>query len=921
MRGSGVFVRRLTHAPLDERPAAEFTPRGTALITGGTGALGGHLARWLAREGAERLVLTSRRGLDAPGAVELKAELEDLGAAVTVAACDVADRAALVRLLDELAAAGHTPRAVFHAAGVSPALALADTAPADLDDALAAKAAGAAHLDELLAGADLDAFVLFSSIAAVWGSGGQAGYAAANTFLDAVAERRRARGLTATSLAWGAWGGTGMAATAEAEEHLRRRGVRLLDPDLAVGALARALAHDETCLTVADVDWERFAPAFTAARPSALLTALPELRPRPRPTAEAAGTGAPLSRWAARLADHPEAERQRLVLDLVRAEAAAALGYAGAEAVEPARAFRELGFDSLTAVELRNRLTAATEVELPATAVFDHPSPEVLARHLLAELTGATSGATAAAAPVVQAADTADDPIAIVSMSCRFPGGASTPEALWRLLVDGTDAVSVFPSDRGWDLDGDARYKPEGGFVYDASEFDAGLFGISPREALAMDPQQRLLLETSWELFERVGIAPKSLRSTPTGVFVGSGFQGYATGLDSVPEGVEGHLMTGTSGSVISGRLSYAFGLEGPAVTVDTACSSSLVALHLAAQALRQGECDLALAGGVTVMATAGAFDEFSRQGGLAVDGRCKPYADAADGTGWGEGAGLLLLERLSDARRNGREILAVLRGSAVNQDGASNGLTAPNGPSQQRVITQALANARLAPEQIDAVEGHGTGTALGDPIEAQALIATYGKERPDDRPLLLGSVKSNIGHTQAAAGVAGVIKMVLAMRHGLLPRTLHVDRPSTHVDWSAGTVELLTEARAWPDRDGSPRRAGVSSFGVSGTNAHVVVEQAPRRGRPATAKAAGSGAAPRAAATATVPWQVSARSADALRAQAGRLRERLLADPALATDHTGLADAGWSLAEGRSLLEHRAVLLGRDRARTPGRA
>ncbi|WP_282793955.1 type I polyketide synthase [Streptomyces sp. CC224B] len=911
VRGPGLFGRRLAHAPRPARPTGEWTPRGTALITGGTGALGAHVARWLAREGTEHLVLTGRRGLDAPGAAALKAELEEAGATVTVAACDVADRDALRRLLDELAAAGRTPRAVFHAAGVSPALALADTTPADLAEALAAKAAGAAHLDELLGDTDLDAFVLFSSIAAVWGSGGQAGYAAANTFLDALAADRRARGLIATSVAWGAWGGSGMAATAEAEEHLRRRGVRLLDPDLAVGALAQALATGETCVTVADVDWERFAPAFTAARPSALLGGLPELRPEPRRTAAApAGEGAPDSAWAARLASHPEAERRRLVLDLVRTEAAAALGYAGAEAVEPARAFRELGFDSLTAVELRNRLTAATEVQLPATAVFDHPSPEALARHLLAEVTGAPA-ATAAPAPAAGPADVADDPVAIVSMSCRFPGGAATPEALWQLLADGTDAVSVFPADRGWDLDGAARYRPEGGFVHDATQFDAGLFGISPREALAMDPQQRLLLETSWELFERIGIAPRSLRGTSTGVFVGSGYQGYASGLDSVPDGVEGHLMTGTSGSVISGRLAYSFGLEGPAVTVDTACSSSLVALHLAAQALRQGECDLALAGGVTVMATAGAFDEFSRQGGLAGDGRCKPYADAADGTGWGEGAGLLLLERLSDARRNGHEVLAVVRGSAVNQDGASNGLTAPNGPSQQRVITQALANARLAPEQIDAVEGHGTGTALGDPIEAQALLATYGQDRPADRPLLLGSVKSNIGHTQAAAGVAGVIKMVLAMRHGVLPKTLHIDRPSTHVDWSAGAVELLTETRAWPDRDGAPRRAGVSSFGVSGTNAHVVVEQAPRRGKPAPAEVAPG---PEAAPAAAVPWQVSARGADALRAQAARLRERLLADPALAADAAGLADVGWSLATGRSLLEHRAVVLGRDR-------
>ncbi|MFF1699825.1 type I polyketide synthase [Streptomyces sp. NPDC058257] len=906
VRGSGVFARRLAHAPLDAGETGAWTARGTALITGGTGAIGAHVARWLVREGAEHLVLTSRRGLDAPGAAELKAELEDLGAEVTVAACDVADRDALSALLEQLARDGHTLRSVFHAAGVSPALALADTSAAELAEALEAKAGGAAHLDELLGDAPLDAFVLFSSIAAVWGSGGQSGYAAANAFLDALAERRRAIGRTATSVAWGGWGGSGMAATAEAEEHLRRRGVRLLAPDRAVGALAQALAYDETALTVADMDWERFAPAFTVARPSALIGALPELR-RERPTTAAAtaGTAAPASEWARGLGGLPAAEQERLALDLVRAQAAAVLGYADAEAVEPTRAFRELGFDSLTAVEVRNRLTAATELPLPSTVVFDHPSPDALARHLVAALAG--TGTDAAATPVPTGSMAVDDdPIAIVSMSCRFPGGANSPEELWQLLVDGTDAISVFPADRGWESGAAAQYKPEGGFVYDASRFDAGLFGISPREALAMDPQQRILLESAWELFERAGIAPRSLRSTATGVFIGSGHQGYATGLDSVPEGVEGHLLTGTSGSVISGRLAYSFGLEGSAVTVDTACSSSLVALHLAAQALRQGECSLALAGGVTVMATSGAFDEFSRQGGLASDGRCKPYAQAADGTGWGEGVGLLLLERLSDARRNGHEVLAVMRGSAVNQDGASNGLTAPNGPSQQRVIQAALANARIAPEQVDVVEGHGTGTTLGDPIEAQALIATYGQERPAGQPLLLGSVKSNIGHTQAAAGVAGVIKMVLAMREGMLPRTLHIDRPSSHVDWSAGTVELLTENRDWPARDGAPRRAGVSSFGVSGTNAHVIVEQAPRRGRKAERPEAGEVAVK----SALLPWVVSARDADALHAQVDRLREHAAAEPEL-----NPVDVGWSLLSGRSLLEHRAVYLGADGA------
>ena len=878
---------------------------GTVLITGGTGMAGSTLARHLvAQHGVASLVLLSRRGPDAPGSAELVAELEAAGARVQVVACDAADRAALAAVIAGIPVRGPSQSplsGVIHAAGVLDDAMVTSLTPDAVDAVLRAKVDAAWNLHELTRDLELAAFVMFSSMAGLVGSSGQGNYGAANSFLDGLAAHRRARGLPAISLGWGLWDqASAMTGGLDAADRARlgRDGILALSSDEAMELFDTALIIDQPFIAPARIDLTALRIHAVAVPPmfSDLVNA-----PTRRRVDDSLAAAKSTSALAHRLQGLPENEQHAVLLDLVRSHIATVLGNTTAEAIDPDKAFQDLGFDSLTAVEMRNRLKTATGLALSPTLIFDYPTPSGLAHYIRAELAGLPQEIKHT--PAVRATD--DDPIAIVAMSCRYPGGVNSPDDLWDMLTQRREVLSEFPGDRGWNLSG--LYNPDpdavgtcytrtGGFVDGVADFDPAFFGVSPTEALAMDPQQRVFLELSWEALERAGIEPGSLRGSATGVFAGIITQGYGmSGGGSAAEAVEGFRLTGQSSSVASGRVSYVLGLEGPAVSVDTACSSSLVALHMAAQSLRSGECDLALAGGVTVNATPDIFVGFSRMRGLSADGRCKAYAADADGTGFSEGGGMLVLERLSDARQSGHPVLALLRGSAINQDGASNGLTAPNGPSQQRVVRSALASAGLSVVDVDAVEGHGTGTTLGDPIEAQALLATYGQGR--DEPLWLGSIKSNMGHTQAAAGVAGVIKMVLAMRHEMLPATLHVDAPSPHVDWSAGSISLLTEARPWP-ANGRVRRAGVSSFGISGTNAHVIVEAAPAESQrivdPRTVP--------------VLPSVVSAKSASALKSQAARLAVHVRAHGELE-----VSDVAWSLA-GRSHFEHRAVVVSGDR-------
>ncbi|WP_420822728.1 SDR family NAD(P)-dependent oxidoreductase [Streptomyces atratus] len=936
LRGGALLVPRLSGVAEPDTadpasataPAPDLAPQGTVLVTGGTGALGARIARHLvAQHGVRHLLLISRRGAHAPGAEELGRELGEMGAEVRIAACNGGDREALAAVLGSVPAA-HPLTGIVHAAGIVQDATVRSLTAAQLDAVLRPKADAAWNLHELTRSAPLAFFDLFSSASGTLGAAGQGNYSLANTFLDALAQHRSALGLPARSLAWGLWdlpdGMAGRLTAYDVERLARRTGLRPIDPARGLRMFDAARTPDLPTVVAAALD-----PAFALANGLTTTTTTTT-------TAAAATDADPTgTAWSQRIAGLPEAERAEESRRLVMSIAGEVLG---GGTFDGGLAFRDMGFDSLLAVELRNRLCEVTGVRLPSTVVFDHPTPLALGAFLGSLLVDASSGvlsgdAGAAVSPVSVgsggsgSSGVAVDPVVIVGMACRFPGGVVSPEGLWDVVVSGRDVVSGFPVDRGWGvgvLSGEVCGVREGGFVEGVGLFDAGFFGVSPREAAGMDPAQRLLLEVSWEVLERAGVAPGSLRGRGgVGVFVGGMGYEYGPRLWEGGGGSDGYLLTGSAGGMLSGRLAYVLGVEGPALTVDTACSSSLVALHLAVGSLRSGECDVALVGGATVMGTPGAFVEFSRQGGLAGDGRCRSFSSDASGTGWSEGVGMLLVERLSVARRLGHRVLAVVAGSGVNSDGASNGLTAPSGVAQQRVVRRALVDAGVSALEVDVVEGHGTGTVLGDPIEVGALVEVFGRGRPVGRPLWLGSLKSNIGHAQAAAGVGGVIKMVEALRRGVLPRTLHVVEPVGGVEW--GGVRLLTEEVPWVPAPGALRRAGVSSFGISGTNAHVILEEAPALdGGEKGTDGAGAGEDPlpvlrepvAGEGAGALPLVLSAKTPTALRAQARRLHELLSAPagspdlPAEAPSSPDPAAVTYTAARVQSGFGHRAAVV-----------
>ncbi|OBG80641.1 polyketide synthase [Mycobacterium sp. E802] len=915
LRDDAVYVPRLVRreqlpsgTPLPLRDDASY------LVTGGLGAIGLEVAAYLAAHGAKQLVLTSRRPAGETAQQRIDTLSEQYGCTVRVITADVADAHDVARLLATVRAELPPLAGIVHAAGENSTTAISDLSDAEVDRVFSGKVWGAWHLSEAAADLKLDFFVNTSSIASVWGGFGQTAYSAANAFLDGLAWRLRDHGVAATSVNFGPWS-AGMA-DAESRARLEQRGIRTLSPADALAGLADVVASAGQGSTqglaqgvIARVDWARFLPLYQQAGRRAFLAELEREVPT-QSSAAGVATASGKTQLVERLASAPVQQRKKLLTDYLRDAVAEVTRVDAAEIREDA-GFFDLGMDSLMAVELRRRLETGLGHEIPVTLVMDHPRLSDAADWLLGDVLGLSEQAPAAAAPASVASRT-DDPIAIIAVSCRFPG-APNPEAFWDVLSGGVDAIREVPEDRFdidefYDPDPDApgkTYTRFGGFLDGIDGFDPEFFGISPREAVWIEPQQRLMLETVWEGLERAGYSPASLRGSRTGIFTGVAANEYAHLLSAEPiDKIEPHFITGNALNAISGRVAFALGFEGPAVAVDTACSSALVAVHQAVQALHSGDCDMALAGGVNVLLSPVTVIAASRARMLSPVGRCKTFDASADGYVRSEGCGILVLKRLSDAQRDGDRICAVIPASGVNQDGASSGLTVPNGGAQQRLITSVLARAGLSGGDVDYLEAHGTGTPLGDPIEVQAAAAAYGGSRAADRPLLMGSVKTNIGHTESASGAAGLIKVVLSLQNEVLPQSLHFDNPSPHIPWDSLSVRVVNEALPW-QTNGRPRRAGVSSFGFTGTNAHVLIEEAPTA--TVEAPAAGDDPAPVDPAeqsTANV-LALSARSPEALVSLARRYENWLDAHP-----DVDIADVCLTAGTGRSHFEHRAALV-----------
>ena len=918
LRDQAVYVPRLTRRagqPTTTPPA--LRDDATYLVTGGLGGVGMEIAGYLAAHGARHLVLTSRRSPGEAAQKRIDALREEHGCDVRVVAADVADPHDVARLVTTLQAELPPLAGIVHAAGEIGTTPLQTLDDAEIDRVFAGKVWGAWYLSEATADIQLDFFLCTSSISGVWGSGGQSAYSAANAFLDGLAWRQREHGYV--SVNFGPWSAAGMADEA-ARAQLDKRGVRPLSPADALAGMADVMAGSSAQGVVARIDWASFLPLYQMAGKRGFLAELEREVPESAPAPTSSGT----TQLVERLTAAPVQQRKKLVVDYLRDAVAEVTRIDPAEIREEAGLF-DLGMDSLMAVELRRRLERAVGKELPATLAMDYPRITDVANYLVNDVlrlsAQASADAAAQPAPVATSVTTTrtDEPIAIVSVACRFPG-APDPEAYWELLSGGVDAIREIPDDR---FDVDEYYDPDpetpgkiytryGGFLDTIDGFDPEFFGISPREAVWMDPQQRLMLEIAWEGLERAGYSPASLRGSRSGVFVGVAANEYSQLLaaNSV-DTIEAHFITGNALNVIAGRVAFVLGLEGPAMAVDTACSASLVAVHQACQALHSGDCDLALAGGVNVLLSPASIIATSRARMLSADGRCKTFDAAANGYARSEGCGILVLKRLSDAERDGDPILAVIKGTAVNQDGASSGLTVPNGGAQQRLISATLARAGVAGRDVDYLEAHGTGTSLGDPIEVQAAAAVYGADRDPNRPLLIGSVKTNIGHLESAAGIAGLIKVVLSLQHGVLPQNLHFEHPSPHIPWDSLPVRVVDKAIPWL-ANGRPRRAGTSSFGFSGTNAHVLIEEAPSPSAVADEISEGDAvadttAAPEPAAglelVSVLP--LSARSSHALVALAQRYGAWLDQHP-----EVDIADVCFTAGVGRSHFEHRAALV-----------